>query len=163
MSATRWSVGWWLNLALRLVIATVFLWACMDKIAHPDRFADIVSDYKLLPAWTVNPFAVVLPWVEGAVAVCLVVGLWVPSAALLATGMTVMFMGAIVLGQGETCGCFSTSAEGRSDSWGLMFRDALLLAACGWLLWRTWPRGAWPCTNVSRETVQEGDGSEPGD
>lgn len=140
----RRSASWWLNLALRVGIAVVFLWAAADKVAHPDRFADIVTDYQILPAFLVNPFAAVLPWIEVAVGVCLLLGLWVPASALLATGMTVMFMGAITwaLAQGYAdlhCGCFTTSQEGRGEAWGLLWRDAILLAACGWLFWRTWP------------------------
>ncbi|HEY3398887.1 MAG TPA: MauE/DoxX family redox-associated membrane protein [Armatimonadota bacterium] len=139
----RWSLAWWLNLALRLVIAAVFLYAAVDKIAHPDRFADIVSDYQLLPAFLVNPFAVIMPWVEVALGVWLVVGAWTPSAALLASGMTVMFMAAIVaalaIGAGDLhCGCFTTSQEGRSEAWGLLVRDAFLLAATVWLLVRSY-------------------------
>jgi uncharacterized membrane protein YphA (DoxX/SURF4 family) len=165
-AAPRFSPAWWLNLALRLGIAVVFLWAALDKIAHPDRFADIITDYNMLPVWAINPFALVLPWVEVATAVCLVVGLWVPSAALLATGMTVMFMVAITwaLAQGYSdlhCGCFTTSQEGKGEAWGLLWRDALLLAACAWLFCRTW-RPGWHGTIVSRETIKEGEGSGTG-
>jgi uncharacterized membrane protein YphA (DoxX/SURF4 family) len=159
-------LGWWLNLALRLGIAAIFLWAALDKIAHPDRFADIVNDYNLLPRVLVNPFAVILPWVEVVVAAFLALGIWVPSAALLATGMTVMFMGAITaaLAQGYAdlhCGCFTTSQEGRGEAWGLLWRDGVLLAACAWLFWRTWRTGSVPRgTSVSRETIQEADSGE---
>ena len=170
MTAPRFSAPWFLNFALRLAIAAVFLWASLDKIAHPDRFADIVNDYNLMPAWGVNPFALVLPWVEVVVALFLVLGIWMPSAALLATGMTVMFMVAITwaLAQGYSdlhCGCFTTSQEGKGEAWGLLWRDAALLVACAWLFWRTWQPGGKVSreTLVSRETRQEADSRATGD
>ncbi len=169
MTTSRFTLAWWLNFVLRLGIAVVFFWAALDKIAHPDRFADIISDYQILPAPLLNPFAVMLPWVEVAVAAFLALGIWVPAGALLASGMTVMFMIAIAyaLAKGAAdlhCGCFTTSAEGRGEAWGLLWRDALLLAACVCLFWRTW----WIVnvsreTSVSRETIQEADGSGTGD
>ena len=125
-------------LALRLGIAAVFIYAAIDKIIHPDRFADVVRDYDLLPDALVNPFAVCLPWVELVLGVFLVAGVWVPGAALLAAGLTVMFMVAvgINLGRGEDfhCGCFSTSQEGAGEGWSLMWKDALLLLATAALL-----------------------------
>lgn len=169
MTASRCTVAWWLNLALRLGLAVVFFWAALDKIAHPNRFADIITDYQMLPTALLNPFAVMLPWVEVAVAVFLALGIWVPAAALLASGMTVMFMIAIAyaLAKGAAdlhCGCFTTSAEGRGEAWGLLWRDAILLAACAWLFWRTW----WVTnvsreTSVSRETIQEAHGGDTRD
>ncbi len=170
MSAPRFSAPWFLNLALRLAIAAVFVWASVDKIAHPDRFADIVKDYNLLPAWGINPFALMLPYVEVTVALFLIVGLWTPSAALVGTGMTVMFMGAITaaLAQGYSdlhCGCFTTSQEGKGEAWSLLFHDAILLAACAWLFWRMWraPEGKVSReTHVSRETIQEADSGDTG-
>ena len=155
----------WLNFALRLVIAAVFLWAARDKLVHPDQFADIVHDYNLLPLSLVNAFAVCLPWAEVTVAVFLVLGIWVQSAALVATGMTVMFMGAItaaLLQQNQiNCGCFTTSQEGQREAWGLLWRDAVLLAGCAWLFWRTWrPGNVSRETSVSHETIQEADSGD---
>jgi hypothetical protein len=159
---SRFTLAWWLTVALRVAIAAVFLVAARDKLVHPDRFADIVHDYNLLPLPLVNLFAVCLPWVETAVGILLLLGIWVPSVSLLATGLTVMFMGAITgaLLQAHhlNCGCFTTSAEGSGEAWGLLWRDALLLAACVWLFWRT-------CRTVDapRTTPQEADASASGD
>jgi uncharacterized membrane protein YphA (DoxX/SURF4 family) len=123
-----------LIVALRLVVGAVFIYASIDKIVHPDRFAEIVWDYGLLPESLVNPFSVCLPWVEVVVGALLVVGVWVPAGALLSTAMTVMFMMAIghVLSQGAEsfhCGCFTTVQEGSEEAWGVLWRDAILLGA----------------------------------
>jgi len=149
-------------LLLRLVIAGVFIAASIDKIAHPDRFADIVLDYDLLPDPIINLFAVCLPWVEFALGLFLVAGRWVPSASLLATGLTVMFMAAIGinLARGNAnlhCGCFSTSAEGGKEAaWGLLARDALLLAAGIWLFVRSYGCSPLTASSSSRRTPGPG-------
>ncbi len=122
----------WLIVALRLIVGVVFIYASLDKIVHPDRFAEIVWDYELLPESLVNPFSVCLPWVELVMGVLLLVGVWVPGGALLATAMTVMFMMAVghALSRGAEdfhCGCFTTVQEGPEEAWGVMRRDAVLL------------------------------------
>ena len=132
--ATQRPLRGWLVLALRLIVGVVFIYASIDKIIHPDRFAEIVWDFDLLPRSLVNPFSVCLPWIELVMGIALVVGLWVPGGALLTTGMTVMFMMAVghALSQGAEdfhCGCFSTVQEGPEEAWGVLWRDALLLVA----------------------------------
>ena len=88
----------WIIVALRLTVAAFFMYAAIDKIAHPDRFADVVWDYQILPEWSINFFAAILPWVEMTVGFTLIAGIWVPSAAGLATAMMLMFMAAVAVG-----------------------------------------------------------------
>jgi uncharacterized membrane protein YphA (DoxX/SURF4 family) len=141
-----------------LVVAGVFIAASVDKIVHPDRFADIVLDYDLLPDGLVNVFAVCLPWVELLLGLFLIAGRWLPSASLLATGLTLMFMAAIGLNlaRGNAnlhCGCFSTSAEGGEEAaWGLLARDALLLAGGIWLFVRSCGGSPLTASSSSRRT-----------
>ena len=71
--ATQRPLRGWLVLALRLIVGVVFIYASIDKIIHPDRFAEIVWDFDLLPRSLVNPFSVCLPWIE------LVMGIAWPS------------------------------------------------------------------------------------
>jgi uncharacterized membrane protein YphA (DoxX/SURF4 family) len=130
-------------LLLRLVIGAVFIYASVDKCLHPDRFADIVSDYQLLPPAFVNVFSIVLPWVELLTGVLLFLGAWVEATTVLAGGMTVMFIVAVAasLVRGTEhfhCGCFSTALGDPTDGTGLLLRDIALLLACValWLLCR---------------------------
>jgi uncharacterized membrane protein YphA (DoxX/SURF4 family) len=134
----------WIILALRLIVAAFFIYAAVDKIVHPDRFADVVWDYQILPEWIVNLFAVVLPWVEVAVGFTLIAGIWLPSSAGLATAMMVMFTVAVTVSlvRGDDafhCGCFSTTQEGAGSGWDLLWRDGLILLACLALLRLVWP------------------------
>ncbi len=159
--ATVWAPAVpWAALALRLAIASVFILASMDKIAHPDRFADVVWDYQILPLWTVNAFSVCLPWVELFLGIFLIAGVWVPGTALLAAGLTVMFIVAVSMGLTRDpanfhCGCFSTLQEGAGHGWDLVWRDALLLLGCLGLFWLSY-------SSAGPEGPADADGADPG-
>jgi len=123
-----------------LVVGAVFVWASLDKIARPDRFADIVHDYDMLPLLFINAFALVMPWTEITTGTALILGVWRRGAGLLASALTVAFL--IAIAQAELrgldieCGCFDVSGMTHSKaSWSLFLRDIpLLLGAM--LVWR---------------------------
>ena len=128
---------------LRLVavaIGATFIYASVDKIAHPDRFADVVHEYDMLPLLGVNAFALAMPWVEMIAGLALITGMWRQGAGLLAVAMSAAFMIAIaqaeVRGLKIECGCFSVSGMSSTDaSWGLFGRDAVMLVGAA-LVWR---------------------------
>lgn len=126
-------------------LGAVFVYASLDKIAHPLDFARIVYRYRLAgPTATLgvvpaNAFAVVLPWLEAVIGVLLVTGLWRREAAALAAALLVMFLVAVgyVMWQGidvEHCGCFTVGGEGRGAGWMLIASDLGLLAASLYVL-----------------------------
>ena len=135
----RWlrhpAVYWVVSIGL----GAVFIYASVDKIAHPLDFARIVYRYRLAgPSATLgvvpaNAFAVVLPWLEAVIGVLLVTGLWRREAAAITAALLVMFLIAVgyVMWQGidvEHCGCFTVGGEGRSAGWTLIASDLGLLA-----------------------------------
>ena len=120
-------------------LGAVFVYASLDKIAHPLDFARIIYRYRLagptaaLGVVPANTLAVVLPWLELVTGVLLITGLWRREAAALAGAMLVMFLVAVsyVLWQGIDvghCGCFTVGGEGRSAGWTLIASDLALLA-----------------------------------
>jgi uncharacterized membrane protein YphA (DoxX/SURF4 family) len=123
-----------------LAVGGVFVWASIDKIARPDRFADIVHDYDMLPLLFVNAFSLAMPWTEVVAGAALILGVWRRAAGLLATALTVSFMIAIaqaeIRGLEIECGCFDVSGmSGTEASWGLFGRDMVLLLGA-MLVWR---------------------------
>lgn len=105
---------------LRLVLGVVFLYASYDKILHPQAFAQAVFNYQILPDAAVNLAALVLPWLELFLGLCLVAGLWLPGATVTSTGLLAVFIGALVFNQIRGldihCGCFSTeTTAGTAD------------------------------------------------
>ena len=131
MSARRLVVPDYLDLLARLLVGGTFAYAALDKIAHPAAFAVAVSHYRLLPPAWLHVFALVLPWLELVAGLALLLGKARRGAALLITGMLVMFMGAIGWALAHdldiSCGCFHTSG-GHAIGVSLLLRDLFLLA-----------------------------------
>ena len=141
----RWlrhpAVYWVVSMGL----GAVFIYASLDKIAHPLDFARIVYRYRLAgPSATLgvvpaNAFALILPWLEAVIGVLLVTGFWRREAAAITAALLVMFLVAVgyVMVQGidvEHCGCFTVGGEGRSAGWTLIASDLGLLAAALYVL-----------------------------
>jgi putative oxidoreductase len=124
-----------LALAARLYLGIIFLLACWHKILEPAAFALDIATYQILPLGLVNMQAIVLPWVELAAGLMLLLGLRTRAAALLVAGMMVMFTVAIAIavakGLDMSCGCFASQGAAEDPiSWRTIARDGswLLLA-----------------------------------
>jgi uncharacterized membrane protein YphA (DoxX/SURF4 family) len=131
------------RVTLRLVglgLGATFVYASLDKVAHPDRFADVVHDYELLPMFLINAFALGMPWVEMTAGAALILGVWRRGAGLLLAALSLAFMVAIasaeLRGLEVECGCFGVSGLSATEaSWGLFARDVGLVLASA-LVWR---------------------------
>ena len=126
-----------LLIILRIGLGLVFIYASIDKVVHPDQFAEIMQDYEILPNLVVNLASIWLAWLEVALGVCLIAGVWVRAAALMVTGLTIVFIGGLSIaftrGVGVHCGCFSTDPGGTARTWISLWQEGLLLLACVWL------------------------------
>ncbi|MBU2548432.1 MAG: DoxX family membrane protein [Proteobacteria bacterium] len=124
----KWRILVW---ACRLILGGVFIYASLDKIAHPERFAELVYNYRILPGDLVNLFAIVLPWVELTGGLLLLTGRQPLPASLILTGLMVVFGSAIgynlARGLDFNCGCFSTSPEMAKETIRTLARDVALL------------------------------------
>ena len=118
-------------LIFRLVLGATFIYASLDKIAHPEQFARIIYNYKILPDFFINIFAVTLPWVELIAGLLLILGLFTESASLLICFLLVVFVVAISInlyrGVDLNCGCFSTDPAGKKEGANLLIKDFIYL------------------------------------
>jgi len=142
------------GLAARLYLGAIFLLACWHKLVDPAAFAVDIATYQILPLGLVNVMAIVLPWVELAAALMLILGFRTRGAALLIAGMMAMFCVAITIavakGLDMSCGCFASQGAAEDPiSWRTIARDGgwLILALYVLVLDRTplgldrlWPR-----------------------
>ena len=121
----------WLWRFLRVVLGSIFIYASVEKIMHPEQFAYTISNYKLLPVELVNFFALLVPWLEAVVGIFLIIGLFEWVSLTLYNGMMIMFMIAIVIslsrGLNISCGCFTSDPNADKMTWLTLFRDAFLL------------------------------------
>ncbi len=126
-------------LALRLFLGAVFLFASYDKILHPEAFARAVYNYQILPDGAVNLAALMLPWLELLLGLCLISGFWLPGATVFSSLLLAVFLGALVFnrirGIDAYCGCFSVaSGEGTADLW-TVARDFVFFGISAYLAW----------------------------
>jgi cation diffusion facilitator family transporter len=129
---------------LRLLLGAVFLYASYDKIMHPEAFAQAVYNYQILPEAAVNLAALILPWLEALLGLCLIAGLWLPGATVVSTGLLAVFIGALVFNQMRGldihCGCFSTDTTADPAGLWTIARDAGFLALAVYLMSATFRR-----------------------
>ncbi len=132
-------------LVTRLILGGVFIYASVDKIIHPAAFSEAVYNYQILPDVLINLTAIVLPWLELILGAFLILGLWLPGAALLSNLLLVTFFGALVFnlarGLDIHCGCFSTSQSTSNLCMCLyLIRDGIFLLLGLYLLSRIFLR-----------------------
>ncbi|KPK99176.1 MAG: hypothetical protein AMJ90_09650 [candidate division Zixibacteria bacterium SM23_73_2] len=119
-------------LLFRIILGATFIYASLDKIAHPAQFAQIVHNYKILPSFLINLFAISLPWIELFCGIFLIVGIWVESSSLVLSFLLFLFAVAIsynvfIRGLDINCGCFTTSLTAKKQGAELLIRDFILL------------------------------------
>ena len=120
-----------LVMVCRIFLGFMFIYASLDKIMNPEEFAKQIGYYKALPFGLENLLAIVLPWVELIVGICLIAGLLVDGATVLSILMMLVFILAIsqamLRGIDITCGCFKVSAESDSIGLNTIIRDIVFL------------------------------------
>lgn len=128
----------WLFHLCRLLLGLVFVYASYDKILHPQAFALAVFNYQIVPDVAVNLIALILPWLELLLGLCLLFAVWLPGAAIAGNGLLVFFLGALVFNQVRGldihCGCFSTEIQEGAAGLGTVLRDLGFLAMSLYLL-----------------------------
>jgi methylamine utilization protein MauE len=124
--------------AIRTLVALVFLTAAVGKMRNWPIFQGVVANYRLLPQFLVGPVAYALPPVEALIGTALPTGglaPWAEAAAASLLGVFAVAMGINLL-RGRRhidCGCFQGTLR-QPLSWILVSRNvllALLLVATG--------------------------------
>ena len=97
----------------KFAIGFVFIFAGIEKIAEPGLFSDSVANYKLLPLFAVNFFAVAIPWIEVISGILLIFDKYVKENAFIFNSLmslfTIMVLIAVIRGLDINCGCFGTA------------------------------------------------------
>ena len=124
--------GSYATLVSRLVLGGVFLVAGATKIPDPGGLAASIRSYELsLPGWFVSLSAHALPYLEVMLGVYLLAGLFQKVFAWATTGLTALFLLALLQGALRgleiDCGCFGSSAGETSSLWLAAVRDVGLL------------------------------------
>lgn len=127
----------------RFGLAAVWLGSGAIKAADAGQTYVAVRAYDVLPLGAVGPIAAVLPWLELALGLLLLVGLGVRAVAAISAGLLLVFVAGIVQawarGLAIDCGCFGGGGAVDPDAtaYGLeLLRDTGFLVLAGWLVVR---------------------------
>ncbi|MEI7731891.1 MAG: MauE/DoxX family redox-associated membrane protein [Verrucomicrobiota bacterium] len=133
-------LGSCVNAMLRLLVGGAFVAAGALKIADPAKFAQDVSNYRLVPHELINLVAILVPWLEVTAGLFVLAGIWLQAAALVITSLTVLFfaiiVSALVRGLNIECGCFGTIG-GKHIGLVNLAIDSTLLVLASLLAWRS--------------------------
>jgi len=115
-----------------IIFGGIFIFASIDKIIHPNEFAKILYNYKLLPDFIINVMAIILPWTELLLGSFLFLGIYPWKSALVLSSLIVVFIIAILInvirGLNINCGCFTTNPDiSNSPGLQLIIRDIIIL------------------------------------
>lgn len=118
----------------RVLLGGVFVYAAYTKLRTSFLlFAMAIDAYKVMPEWMAVAAAHVLPWVELALGIALLAGIWLRVTATTAAALMAVFFTAMARayqpdlkeGQQISCGCFGL---GEPISGKTLMRDGALLA-----------------------------------
>ena len=129
--------------AARLGLAAVWLISGILKAIDPDQTYVAVRAYDVLPTAAVEVVAALLPWVEIAFGVLLVIGVGTRLVAILSLALLLVFMAGVAQawarGLSIDCGCFGGGGAvepGQTAYLEELLRDTgFALLAC-WLIVR---------------------------
>lgn len=145
--------GRWPYRVGRLLLAGVFIWAGVAKLADPKSFAGVIEAYDLLPGFLVWPMALGLPVVEVLAGIGLA---WdVRFSLAVIVGLLLLFVGVLwvwmVKGLAGDCGCRLGELVPEEGLRGAIHRDLMFLGLAAYLswcrFWRYWvlrTSRAWP-------------------
>lgn len=104
-----------ITLICRLLLGGVLLVAGGLKAFKPSESAGAVAAYKILPTNLAHLIGYALPWLEIAIGILLIIGLSTRFAAVIGTGVMIIFIAAIISvwarGILIDCGCFGGGGE----------------------------------------------------
>ena len=103
----------------RLLLAFVFIYASIDKIIDPQSFSDNIDNYHISPYQFNNLAALVVPWLELIIGVCLLINVFLAGASFISIGLLVFFIfiisQALFRGINIDCGCFDLNSSNLDD------------------------------------------------
>jgi uncharacterized membrane protein YphA (DoxX/SURF4 family) len=127
----------------RVGLAAVWLLSGVPKALDPDQTYVAVRAYDVLPPLGVELVAAVLPWLEIALAVLLLLGFGTRAVAVVSAALLVVFMVGVtqawVRGLSIDCGCFGGGGQvepGQIAYVQELVRDTGFLLLAAWLVVR---------------------------
>lgn len=139
----RAAVAPWISLVVRLSLGGVLLTAGGLKVIDPQGSVQAVQAYQLLPRPLETLVGWGLPFLEIALGLLLVAGLFTRVVAVASAALLGALLAAVISvaarGLSIDCGCFGGGgavAEGQATYGTEIVRDLGFLVLAGWLIWQ---------------------------
>ena len=130
----------WFQLALRIIIAGVFLYAAVPKILNPQEFYLNILGYNFIQGTPAKLVALWLPWAELIAAIGIIFNVWMQANLRLIqamlSGFIILLILTLIRGIDADCGCFGSA--GGQVTWWHVFGDFVLLFITTFLI--TWTK-----------------------
>ena len=119
-------------IAARLFIGGMFIYTGIIHLLDPAGLARAITNYQLLPFFSINIFAIILPFIELFAGAAILINRFEKGGSLITSLMLATFTLALAIslyrGLDISCGCFSTNPDAEKISWLYMIRDIILFA-----------------------------------
>lgn len=149
MAVKRSEVFEWISTLVRLAMAGILIFAAIPKVQDIQQSIIAVRAYRLLPEPIVPFVGTMLPFLEFALALFLLLGLFTRAAAVVWLVMMAAFMFGVIWawanGLSIECGCFGGGGDVPE---GTANYPAHLLERVGFVILGTWLL-IWPRTKFS--------------
>ena len=104
----------------RFILGFIFIYFSYDKILDPKLFSDIVKNYDIIPFGLENLGALVLPFIEFLIGICLIFGIFINTSVIVSIILLVFFIlligQAFLRGKSIDCGCLLSDLSEASSS-----------------------------------------------
>ena len=101
--------------ALKLFLGIVFIISSATKIPNPEKFAEAIAAYRIVPEIFLPAMSFVIPWIQLLCGALLVCDIYVKSSSLILSGLltvyTLAIVSAVARGLDIDCGCFDLLIE----------------------------------------------------
>lgn len=96
----------------RIYLAVVFILSGLDKINDLASFAQSIENYRILPLYSINIIAIIVPWIELVTGGLLLLGFYIKENSTLILALLLVFTAAIISAVLRDldidCGCSGT-------------------------------------------------------
>jgi len=160
----------WITTIFRFGFGAFLLYAGGVKAFDPAASANATAAYKILPTDLAHLAGYILPWFEVAIAIFLILGIFVRPAALASALLMLMFAGAIASvwarGMVIDCGCLggggaldpSQATQARIDYAIAIVRDLAFVGMCLYIF--KYPYGKFSLDKKPETTTQASEDQE---
>jgi len=125
----------YLNLAVRLVVGFLFVYAGIGKAADPNLFAKEIGNYHMVPYSLLNIMSLTMPWIEIISGILLMSGVRIKANATIIGVLLIIFIAAVgsawARGLKINCGCFAGKVE--EVGWRKIIENTSSLIGCIYL------------------------------